>query len=90
LNYTAIGIENVGSSDQEILANRAQLGASLRLTRWLHCRFGIAISNVIGHNESVSSPYHRELVPSLRSQTHGDWNRTDMDVYRARLRSLRC
>jgi N-acetylmuramoyl-L-alanine amidase len=90
LNYTAIGIEHVGSSDQEILANRAQFAASLGLTRWLRCRFGIALSNVIGHNESLSSPYHRELVPSLRSQTHGDWNQADMDIYRAGLRALPC
>jgi N-acetylmuramoyl-L-alanine amidase len=90
LNYTAIGIENVGSSDQEILANPAQLGASLRLTRWLRCRFGIAISNVIGHNESLSSPYHHERVPRLRTQTHGDWTKPDMDVYRARLRRTSC
>src|SRR3954462_3996601 len=38
LNYTAIGIEHVGSSDAEILRNAAQLTASLRLTRWLRCR----------------------------------------------------
>ena len=35
LNYTAIGIEHVGTSDGEILANPRQLQASLRLTAWL-------------------------------------------------------
>ena len=35
LNYTAIGIEHVGTSDAEILGNPRQLGASLRLTAWL-------------------------------------------------------
>src|SRR5262249_26217513 len=35
LNYTAIGIEHVGNSDADILNNKRQLDASLRLTRWL-------------------------------------------------------
>jgi N-acetylmuramoyl-L-alanine amidase len=90
LNYTAIGIEQVGTSDADILHNPPQLKASLRLTNWLRCRFGIDVSNVIGHNESLSSPYHRELIPRLRGQTHGDWTKRDMDVYRGQLRSLHC
>lgn len=90
LNYTAIGIENVGYSDGEILHNRAELRASLALTRWLRCRYGIAVSDVIGHNESLTSPYRRENVASLRTQTHSDWRRADMEIYRARLRGLGC
>lgn len=86
LNWTAIGIEHVGYSDAQVLADRKQLSASLRLVRWLRCRFNIQIKNVIGHNESLSSPYHREDVPALRTQTHGDFNHADMQVYRARLR----
>ena len=90
LNYTAIGIENVGYSDQEILHDSAELRASLGLTRWLRCRYGIGVSNVIGHNESLTSPYHHENVPSLRTQTHSDWLHADMNIYRARLRALPC
>lgn len=90
LNYTSIGIEHAGFSDRQILDNPRELQASLALTRWLRCRYGIAISNVIGHNESLTSPYHRELVASLRGQTHGDWTRADMDVYRAKLARLGC
>ena len=85
LNWTAIGIEHVGYSDQEVLDDPAQMAASLRLVRWLRCRDHIDIRNVIGHNESLSSPYHREDVPSLRTQTHSDFNHADMQVYRARL-----
>ena len=85
LNYTAIGIEHVGSSDGEILRNAKQMAASLRLTRWLRCRYGIGPSNVIGHSESVSSPYHKENVERLRTQTHGDWTKADMQIYRAAL-----
>ncbi len=85
LNYTAIGIEHVGFSDGEILRNAKQLAASLRLTRWLRCRYGIDTRNVIGHSESVSSPYHRERVERLKHQTHGDWTRADMQTYRSKL-----
>lgn len=86
LNWTAIGIEHVGYSDAEVLNDPRQMSASLRLVRWLRCRFQIRIKNVIGHNESLSSPYHREDVPSLRSQTHSDFNHADMQLFRARLR----
>lgn len=85
LNWTAIGVEHVGYSDGEVLGDAAQMSASLRLVRWLRCRFHIALRNVIGHNESLSSPYHREDVPSLRRQTHSDFVHADMQTYRRRL-----
>jgi beta-N-acetylhexosaminidase len=88
LNWTAIGIEHVGTSDAEILENARQLHSSLRLTLWLMRRFGIRLANVIGHNESLTSPYHRELIAALRCQTHGDWTRSDMQIYRRRLLAL--
>src|SRR5579862_68517 len=88
LNYVAIGIEHVGTSDQEILHDKAQITASLELTAWLVWRFHIKIRNVIGHNESLSSPYHRELYKPWAHQTHADWNHADMDVYRTKLRAL--
>ena len=85
LNWTAIGVEHVGTSDAEILHNPRQLQASLRLTLWLMSRYGIRLRNVIGHNESLTSPYHRERVAAWRCQTHADWNRADMQIYRAAL-----
>jgi beta-N-acetylhexosaminidase len=85
LNWTAIGIEHVGMSDAQVLGDARQMRASLRLTRWLQARFGIATKNVIGHAESLSSPYHHERVKSLRNQTHGDWAHADMVVYRRKL-----
>jgi N-acetylmuramoyl-L-alanine amidase len=85
LNYTAIGIEHVGTSDGAVMGNRRQLRASLRLTRWLQSRFGIRTRDVIGHAESLSSPYHHERVPSLRTQTHGDMARSTMTRYRRML-----
>jgi N-acetyl-anhydromuramyl-L-alanine amidase AmpD len=88
LNYVAIGIEHVGTSDAEILHDRAQLQSSLALTAWLVGRFDIRIRNVIGHSESLSSPYHRELYTPWAHQTHGDWKHLDMDVFRSKLRAL--
>jgi N-acetylmuramoyl-L-alanine amidase len=88
LNYTAIGIEHVGFSDQDILNRPAQLNGSLQFTQWLRCRFGIPVSQVIGHNESLSSPFYKELDPRFRGQTHQDWNRADMNIYRADLTKL--
>ena len=88
LNWTAIGIEHVGTSDAEILHNRRQLAASLRLTLWLMHRYGISLPNVIGHAESLTSPYHRERYAPWRCQTHADWQHADMNVYRARLAAL--
>ncbi|HEX5610802.1 MAG TPA: peptidoglycan recognition family protein [Solirubrobacterales bacterium] len=88
LNWTAIGIEHVGYGDGDVLGNRRALRASLRLTQYLRCRFGIRVHDVIGHAESLSSPYHHELVPSLRRQTHGDWSHSSMRVYRRALRRL--
>jgi beta-N-acetylhexosaminidase len=88
LNWTAIGIENVGFSDAQVMGDARQMSANLRLVRWLRCRFHIEIGNVIGHNESLSSPYHHEDVVALRDQTHGDFVHADMRVYRRRLRAL--
>jgi protein MpaA len=85
LNWTAVGIEHVGTSAAQVLGNRRQIGASLRLTRWLQSQLGIKARNVIGHNESLSSPFHHERVPALRHQTHADFNHASMRIYRRRL-----
>jgi beta-N-acetylhexosaminidase len=85
LNYTAIGIEHVGRSDSQLLGNRKQLGASLRLTRYLQAKYSIKTANVIGHAESLKSPYHHERVRRLRSQTHGDLKPAAMRRYRRAL-----
>jgi N-acetylmuramoyl-L-alanine amidase len=85
LNWVAFGIEHVGTSDQQVLHDRLQLEASLRLTLWLMSRFHIGLRDVIGHNESLTSPFHREAYPAWRCQTHADWTHADMETYRARL-----
>jgi N-acetylmuramoyl-L-alanine amidase len=85
LNYTAIGIEHVGMSDAGVMGDKAQLAASLKLTRWLQGEYQISTANVIGHAESLSSPYHRERVARMRTQTHGDMGHSTMTRYRALL-----
>ncbi len=89
LNWTAIGIEHAGYNDSDLLGNRRELRASLHLTRYLRCRFQIKVKNVIGHRESLRSPYHHERIPSLRSQTHGDMRHSSMQIYRHKLRKMK-
>jgi beta-N-acetylhexosaminidase len=83
LNWTSVGIEMVGTSDQQILANPRQLRSAVRLTAWLMGRLHVQLRNVIGHNESLDSPFHRERVVSWRCQTHQDWQHPDMKVLRS-------
>jgi N-acetylmuramoyl-L-alanine amidase len=88
LNYTAIGIEHVGTTAGQVLGDARQMASSLQLTAWLMARFHIAIGDVIGHNESLESPYRRESYPAWKCQTHADFPRAAMDIYRSRLASV--
>ncbi len=85
LNDRSVGIEHVGTSDAAVMGNRRMLRASLRLTRWLQGRYGVATGHVIGHAESLSSPFHHERVEHLRTQTHGDMQPATMKRYRRKL-----
>jgi N-acetylmuramoyl-L-alanine amidase len=82
LNWTAIGIEHVGTSTAQVLGNPRQRSASLRLSLWLADAYRIALADVIGHNESLESPYRRERYAAWRCQTHGDFTRAEMIPYR--------
>jgi hypothetical protein len=82
LNHVAFGIEHVGVSDADVMGRRRQLAASLRLTRWLQTRYAIRDRDVIGHSESLKSPYHRERVAAMRNRTHGDFSAATMRRYR--------
>jgi len=88
LNWAAIGIEHVGLSDAQVLGDAAQMRSSLALTLWLMWKYKIPLANVIGHNESLTSPLHKELYAPWRCQTHADWNHADMTIYRAKLAAL--
>ena len=43
---------------------------------------------MIGHNESLSSPYHKELYAPWRCQTHSDWKHADMQILRQKLKKI--
>jgi beta-N-acetylhexosaminidase len=87
MNWTAIGIEHVGTNAHDILGDRAIMRASLRLTAWLMLRYGIDVGNVIGHAEILQSPFHHERYEDWRCSTHADWNRAEMRIYRERLKT---
>jgi beta-N-acetylhexosaminidase len=86
LNQHAIGIEHVGRSDAEVIGNRRQMRASLKLTLWLIAKFGIEVRNVIGHGESLDSPLRFELYPDWKCLTHVDMSHPAMRLYRSWLR----
>jgi N-acetylmuramoyl-L-alanine amidase len=87
LNQTAIGIEHVGTSSAGVLHNRKQRRASLRLTLWLMARFHISVGNVIGHGESLMSPYRHERYRAWKCMTHVDFSHPAMVRYRSLLRT---
>ena len=88
MNYTSVGIEHVGRSDSEVLNNKVQMRASLKLTVWLMAKYGINVGNVIGHNESLESPYRKELYPDWWCLVHADFPHWAMHQYRQRLRDV--
>lgn len=88
LNHVSIGIEHVGRSARAVLRNPAMMRSSLRLTLWLMATHGIEARNVIGHAESLESPFHDEWYDEWRCMTHADFDHRDMRAYRDRLRDL--
>jgi N-acetylmuramoyl-L-alanine amidase len=88
LNHVAIGIEHVGTSARRVLGNAAMMRSSLRLTLWHVASEGIQVRNVIGHAESLESPYHLERNRDWACKTSGDFNHRSMRLYRGLLRGL--
>ncbi len=86
MNWTAFGIEHVGTSAGRVLRNDRMMRSSLRLTVWLMARYDISWGNVIGHAEILQSPFHRERYESWRCRTHADFDRDEMRRYRRRLK----
>lgn len=85
LNDRSIGIEHVATSDAGVMGNRRMLRASLKLTRWLQSEYNVPTRHVIGHAESLSSPFHHELVEAMKDRTHGDMQPGTMRRYRRKL-----
>ena len=85
LNHLSFGIEHVGRREADVFGASASYARRCALVRWLRDRYGIRIRDVIGHNESLRSPYHRERVRRLRRQTHADFPRRVARRYRGLL-----
>ena len=90
LNYVAIGIEFVQDSGptpawstDQIFQRKVQVGAGLRLVRWLAFRYRIAQKNIIGHGMANNSPYFKDLLHWRN--THVDWLAPAVRHFRALL-----
>ena len=90
LNHVAIGIEMVQATgrgahwaDQQILERRRQVGAALRLVRWLQGRYGIPTGEVIGHSMANDDRYFKDLEGWTND--HTDWLKRDVREFRRRL-----
>jgi N-acetylmuramoyl-L-alanine amidase len=88
LDHVAIGIEHVGTSAKRVLRNAAMMRSSLRLTLWLMASERIEVRDVIGHAESLESPYHHERYSEWACWTDDDFGHRDMRIYRGLLRDL--
>lgn len=91
LNHVALGIEMVQATgegahwaDQQILDRRRQVGAALRLVRWLQDRYDIRTSEVIGHSMANDDRYFEDLQGWTND--HTDWLKRDVKEFRHRLR----
>ncbi len=91
LNHTSIGIEMVQATgpsshwaDQQILNRRKQVGAALRLVRWLQSRYEIPTNEVIGHSMANDDRYFKDLQGWVND--HTDWLKRDVKEFRQRLR----
>jgi N-acetyl-anhydromuramyl-L-alanine amidase AmpD len=90
MNDTAVGIEMVQETgpgarwaDRQILDRPAQIGAVLRLVRWLQARFAIPTRLVIGHAMANACPLFHDRL-GWRND-HTDWQPADVAALRARL-----
>jgi len=90
LNHVAIGIEMVQATgrgshwaDQQILERRRQIGAALKLVRWLQARYAIPRAQVIGHSMANGDRYF--LDRQGWTNDHTDWLKRDVKEFRKRL-----
>ena len=88
LDTVAIGIEHVGRSAKRVLGNAAMMRSSLRLTLWLMTSSRLEVRDVIGHAESLESPYHHERYREWACTTGEEFDHRAMRTYRGLLRDL--
>ena len=89
LNWTAIGIEHVGLSDAAGTRERAAAGGVARAHDLAHEPLPHRARRRDRPQREPDEPLSpRELYAGWRCQTHADWNRADMNTYRARLAAV--
>jgi len=91
MNWKSFGIEfcqeSAGHSghwmDQQILNRPRQVGAGLKLVRYLQARFGIKTSDVVGHATANGSRFFMDKTGAKNAA--GDWFSAELSKFRARL-----
>jgi N-acetyl-anhydromuramyl-L-alanine amidase AmpD len=91
MNWKSFGIEfcqeSAGHSghwmDQQILNRPKQVGAGLKLVRWLQAHYGIKTGDVVGHATANSSRFFMDKT-GIRNGA-GDWFSAELSKFKARL-----
>ncbi|MBA2522438.1 MAG: N-acetylmuramoyl-L-alanine amidase [Solirubrobacterales bacterium] len=93
LNHVAIGVEMVqeelgtrNGSDQAILGRLPQVRAAAHLVAWLKTRYGIPMTDVIGHAMANGSHLFKDLE-GWRND-HVDWRPADVRDFRDRVATV--
>ncbi len=91
MNYVSFGIEfcqeSAGHSghwmDQQILNRPKQMGAGLKLVRWLQAHYGIKTGDVVGHATANNSRFFMDKTGIKNGA--GDWFAAELNKFKARL-----
>jgi len=91
MNYVSFGIEFCQESaghdghwmDQQILNRPKQVGAGLRLVRWLQAHYGIKTGDVVGHATANDSRFFMDKTGIKNGA--GDWFSAELNKFKARL-----
>ncbi len=90
VNHVSVGIElvqetggNARAAARTILNRPKQVGAALRLVRWLQGRYGIRNADVIGH--AMANNHRRFKDLKGWRNDHADWQTPEVRAFRKRL-----
>ena len=91
MNYVSFGIEfcqeSAGHSghwmDQQILNRPRQVGAGLKLVRWLQAHYGIKTADIVGHATANGSRFFMDKTGAKNAA--GDWFSAELSKFKARL-----
>jgi hypothetical protein len=93
LNHVSLGIEMVQSdlgdpnaTAKAILKRKKQANAAVHLAAWLKDRYGVKMSNVIGHGMANDSPLFKDKEGWVND--HVDWLPPQVRVFRERMNKL--